>query len=216
MSMLLIFLIIFALAGVTYTEKANTPRAIRLRGTGGYQGARTRAINAGMALRGKPALYMNGQRVRGVEQIQQAGNVHKPRTPAKPKAQSLAYTAPTVAAPTNGSGRAPAGLAVDFFEAILHVANAPYEGPNDALRQLRVLTEGGRTWDGSLIRMHQRMADPGDMRIDPFVNEHVLRAAAYAQAMVLELSEADAAMTALLNMTLAEINDRGLQVPNTR
>jgi hypothetical protein len=60
------------------------------------------------------------------------------------------------------------------------------------------------------------MADPGDMRIDPFVADHVVRAAALGQAMVLELAEADTALTILLNMTLAEISERGLQVPNTR
>ncbi len=208
-------------SGGTYVEKSNRPAVARLRGSRGYQGTRTRVINTGMALRGKPAVYLHGKRVRGDDAVKAAATtVQAPRTPSMQRkaAPPLAYAAPAPAAAAAASSPSARsnGVTVDFFEAILHVANAPYEGPNDALRQLRILTEGGRTWDQGLIRLHQRMSDAGDMRIDPFVYEHVLQAATFAKAMVLQLTEADTALTALLNMTIGEITERGLQVPNTR
>jgi hypothetical protein len=206
-----------AVGGVGAAEKSQRPAAVKLRKSRIYQGGRRRAFDIGNAARGRPTIYKNGKRITG-KQLKQAS---MPRTPAAPRgaAAPLVYAAPAVSAPASSNGSAKTsspGMTVDFFHGILALVNASYENPNDALRQLRCLAEGGRAWTNGLTVLHQRMADTGDMRIDPFVNEHVLRSASYAQAMVLELIEGDAALTALLNMTLAEITDRGLQVPNTK
>ncbi|MFI7448041.1 hypothetical protein ACIBQX_11135 [Nonomuraea sp. NPDC049714] len=222
MSWLIIALVLVIAIGAV--EKSDIRPAARIRGSRAYQGGRRRAIDLGSVLRGRPPLYVNGQRTDVKDLTAQVAAMSDLKPPRQPKAKrpTIAYTPPTAPAPTpaaaNGSASAPgsAGITVDFFQGVLMLINAPYEGPNDALRQLRSLAEGGRQWNGGLIGLHRRMSDPADMRIDPFVADHVVRAAALGQAMVLELVEADTAMTALLNMTLAEITERGLQVPNTK
>lgn len=211
--------LVLLLGGVA--EKSNHKAAVRVRDSRIYQGGRRKVIDYAGMLRGRPPLYINGERTK-VEDISAKMGIPKTPKAAKPKAAAIAYTpptAPTSASAGNGSSGGSGtsnGITVDFFQGLLMLVNAPYEGPNDALRQLRSLSEGGRQWDNGLIRMHQRMSDPGDMRIDPFVSDHVVRAAAFGQAMVLELVEADSAMTALLNMSLAELSQRGLRVPNSK
>lgn len=219
--MMWLILLTALVAFVGATEKSNARPFSWVRESRAYQGGRRRVVDAGSALRGRPVVYLNGQRTR-VEDLP-AGKAAAPRAPRQERRRAISYAPPpitppaaTAAAASNGAPAGGAGITVDFFQGLLALVNAPYEGPQDALRQLRALGEGGRQWNNGLIRLHQRMSDPGDMRIDPFVSEHVVKAAALGQAMVLELVEADAAMTALLNMTLAEITERGLQVPNTK
>lgn len=221
MTWILITVLLLLLVGGA-AEKSNHRAAARVRGSRFYQGGRQRIIDVGAYLRGRPPVYVNGQRTNIKDLSARMAIPRTPKPTREPTAAPIAYTPPTAptAGPAQNGASGPAspsnGVTVDFFQGLLMLVNAPYEGPNDALRQLRSLAEGGRQWDNGLIRLHQRMADHGDMRIDPFVSDHVVRAAAFGQAMVLELVEADTAMTALLNMTLAEITERGLQVPNTR
>jgi hypothetical protein len=221
MSWVIVITLLLVLSG-GFVEKSSSQRAVKIRNSRPWAGGKTRLVGVGRALQVKPITLVNGKRVElgDLRKAQEkALGITKTRT-TKPKPPPLSYDAPAKVPPLVAVAEAvptsKTGMTVDFFTAILTVANAPYEGPNDALRQLRVLGEGCRTWSDGLIRLHQRMSDPGDMRIDPMVHEHVLAAAAYAQAMGLSLTEADAGLTALLNMTLAEITERGLQVPNTR
>lgn len=213
MNWILSVLIIVILIGAV--EKTNTVPVQRVRNSRIYQGSRRRVVDFGSILRGRPPLYVNGVRTSIEDLAARADPTPKPTRETRPTI-SYAPPAATSGAPMGPAAtQASAGVTVDFFHGVLMLINAPYEGPNDALRQLRALSEGGRQWNNGLGRLHQRMADTGDMRIDPFVSDHVVRAAAFGQAMVLELIEADSAMTALLNMTLAELQERGLQIPNT-
>lgn len=216
----LIIAVVVLVVLVGGTEKSNARPFTWARESRVYQGGRRRLVDAGGALRGRPVVYLNGQRTR-VEDLPAVKAATEPPTPRRERRPTIAYQPPprpAAAGGADGAGAAPVagGITVDFFQGLMALVAAPYEGPQDALRQLRALGEGGRQWNNGLVGLHQRMSDPGDMRIDPFVSEHVVRAAALGQAMVLELVEADAAMTALLNMTLAEITERGMQVPNTK
>lgn len=212
MSYLIIATIVLILIGVA--EKSGRKTPTRIRGSRVYQGGRSRVIGVGAALRGQ---QMSRSARKAVDEL--AGRPAATEPPPRRRASTIAYEPPAAPPPAGGAPNgavAGAGAGVDFFQGLLLLVNAAYEGPNDALRQLRTLGEGGRQWNNGLIRLHQRMADRGDMRIDPFVSDHVVRAAALGQAMVMELVEADTALTTLLNMTLAEITERGLQVPNTK
>lgn len=217
MTWIIIIMTLLLLGGAA--EKSNHPAAVKVRGSRPYQGGRRRLVDLGSNLRGRPIVYVNGKRST-IDDLSSKVSIPKAAKPAKPRPAPIAYDPPAAAAApaaaVPSAGGKSNGITVDFFEGLLMLVNAPYEGPNDALRQLRSLSEGGRQWNNGLIRLHQRMSDSGDMRIDPFVSDHVIRAAAFGQAMTLELVEADSALTALLNMTLAEITQRGLQVPNTR
>lgn len=223
MSWIIIGLLLVLLVGAI--EKTDIGPSARIRDNRSYRGGRQRVIDLGGYLRGKPPVYVNGKRTRiedlaGVMGLPKKPKAAPPRPPAAAKPAprtAIAYTPPAAASagPAAGLASEPGGVTVDFFEGVLRLVNAPYEGPKDALRQLRTLGEGGRQWNNGLVRLHQRMSDRGDMRIDPFVSEHVLRAASFGQAMVLELVESDAAMTALLNMSLAELTERGFWIPNT-
>jgi hypothetical protein len=197
------------------TEKSNARPFTRVRESRIYQGGRRRTIDVGRAAWGR------GGRQKPITGLSDRPAVLTPRPPKRDRRSPISYDPPpsapagVPAASVNGAGGGSA-ITVDFFQGILALVNAPYEGPNDALRQLKALAEGGRQWNNGLVGLHGRMIDPGDMRIDPFVSDHVVRAAALGQAMVLELTEADAAMTSLLNMTLSQLQERGLWIPNTR
>lgn len=215
MNLIIIITLLLLLLGGG-VEKSNHRAAVRIRGSRPWQSSKHTLLEGWHNLRGKPAVHILN---RDPKSTPVAAAV-PPMAAPKARRQGLIYEPPAApptppSNPGGGGSTSAGGITVDFFHGLLMLVNAPYEGPNDALRQLRVLGEGGRQWDNGLIRLHQRMSDPADMRIDPFVSDHVVRAAAFGQAMVLELVEADMAMTALLNMTLAEINERGLQVPNT-
>lgn len=214
MSWIIAITLLLLLIGAT--EKSNARPFARVRKSRVYQGGRRRTIDVGRAAWGR------GGRRKPAElpTLDKPPSVLTPRPPKRDRRSPISYAPPTAtpeeeapSATVNGAG---GNVTVDFFQGILTLVHAPYEGPNDALRQLKALSEGGRQWNNGLISMHQRMADTGDMRIDPFVSDHVVRAAALGQAMVLELVEADAAMTALLNMTLSELQERGLWIPNTK
>lgn len=214
MSWIIIIALALLLTGGA-AEKSSHPLAVKARGNRFYQGGKRRVVDLGSLMRGHPPVYVNGERVK-IEDL--SAKMALPKTPkAKERPAPIAYAPPASTSPAapNGSGTS-AGPTVDFFQGLLMLVNAPYEKPVDALRQLRSLTEGGRQWTNGLTRLHQRMADKGDMRIDPFVSDHVVRANAYFMAGVLELVESDSALTALLNMTLAEISERGLQIPNSK
>lgn len=213
MSWIIIATILLVLVGVA--EKSGRKTPTRIRGSRIYQGGRSRVIGVGAALRGRQQMSRSARKA--VDEL--AGRTAATEPPPRRRASTIAYEPPAAPPPAGGAPNgavAGAGAGVDFFQGLLLLINAAYENPNDALRQLRTLGEGGRQWNNGLIRLHQRMADRGDMRIDPFVSDHVVRAAALGQAMVMELVEADTALTTLLNMTLAEITERGLQVPNTK
>lgn len=221
MGWLIIAVVLLLLVGAGATEKSDAKPFARIRESRPYQGGRRRVVDAGSAIRGRPVVYVNGKRTRVEDLPAVKAAAAPPQAPRRERRQAIAYQPPAPPPAANGTsgeagGSAGVGITVDFFQGLLALVNGPYEGPQDALRQLRALGEGGRQWNNGLIRLHQRMSDPGDMRIDPFVSEHVVKAAALGQAMVLELVEADTAMTSLLNMTLAEISERGLQVPNTK
>lgn len=210
MSWLILLVGLLTLIGVT--EKSGRATPTRVRSSRLYQGGRRRVIGIGSALRGRQP---QPQSVSAADLIAQetarTTTRRQPRTP-------ITYTAPPPAAAANGASPivAAGGVTIDFFQGLLTLVNAPYEGPNDALRQIRSLGEGARQWNNGLTRLHQRMTDTGDMRIDPFVSDHVLAANSYFLAGLLELVEADTAMTALLNMTLAQLAQRHMQIPNTK
>lgn len=211
--MLWILLVAILFVGGTYAEKSQRPVAARIRSNRIYQGGRSRVINVGKAVRGRPLVYKSAKPVE--ERREPAPPPESPRRMPRDRTP-LPYTAPEPRfAEPGGTGRPSGGITVDFFEAILHVANAVYEGPNDALRVLRTFSEGSRSWAGGMTIFHQRMSDPGDMNIDPWVSDHVIRAVAFIQAAGLELAEADAAFARLMNMTLAELTERGLRIPKT-
>ncbi|HEY9371016.1 hypothetical protein [Streptomyces sp.] len=205
---------------IAATEKSERKPFARVRDSRIYQGGRRRTIDVGRAAWGRGP--RNGRPVsRDLPRNERPAS--RPELPDRDRRRdrraAIAYDPPPARpedAPSATVSSASGNVTVDFFQGILTLISAPYEGPNDALRQLKALAEGGRQWNNGLIGMHQRMSDPGDMRIDPFVSDHVVRAAALGQAMVLELVEADAAMTALLNMTLAELTERGLWIPNAK
>ena len=204
---------------IAATEKSERKPFVRVRDSRIYQGGRRRTIDVGRAAWGRGA---NAART-SARDLPRGERASRPEIPDRERRRDrrapIAYDPPPAApgdAPAATVNSASGTVTVDFFQGILTLLNAPYEGPNDALRQLKALAEGGRQWNNGLVGMHQRMSDPGDMRIDPFVSDHVVRAAALGQAMVLELTEADAAMTALLNMTLAQLQERGLWIPNTK
>lgn len=208
----LVLVVLLLLAGGIFTEKSNRPTAARIWSSRAYQAGRTRVINMGKAARGKTPV------VEAVKPFEGRSET-KPRESSTrmPRDRSpLPYEMPKPKfAETSGSGRPSGTITVDFFEAILQVANATYEGPNDALRVLRTFGEGSRSWAGGMTIFHQRMTDSRDMNIDPWVADHVIRAVAFIQAAGLELAEADGAFTRLMNMTLTELTERGLRVPRT-
>lgn len=233
MSWLLLVLVVMVVGGA-FTERSSHPGAARVRSTRAYQASRVRIVNAGKSVIGRPVVYRNGKatpskpkpKVLG-ERGRPSGRTAEPPPPPRPSRQprpprprgSLPYVAPdlTVSERNGSTGPRPEpGVTVDFFSAIMRVANAPYEGPRDALRILRTLHEGTTNWVTGLNTLHQRMSDTGDMNIDPWVSEHVLQAVAYFQAGRLELADADASLTALMDMTVAELVDRGMRIPNTR
>jgi hypothetical protein len=216
--LILALILVIAIGAV---ERTDIGPATRIRNNRLYKGGRRAAFGLGGKLRGRTAVFFKGKRDKAKPESARPVVPLREPPPRRTRPATISYTPPPAPSPSAASADAggqtgAGGITVDFFEGLLMLVNAPYEGPNDALRQLRSLTEGGRQWDNGLIRLHQRMTDPADMRIDPFVADHVVRAAALGQAMVLELAEADTALTTLLNMTLAEISDRGLQVPNTK
>lgn len=217
MNWIIIITLLMLLAGGGI-EKSDHRAAVRIRGSRPWQRGKHTLAEGWHNLRGRPAVHILNRRPKSTPAAAAVPTAASP----KARRQGLTYEPPAAppAPPGNpgggGSIGSGGGVTVDFFHGLLALVNAPYEGPNDALRQLRVLGEGGRQWQNSLVSLHQRMSDSGDMRIDPFVSEHVIRAASFYMAGTLELVEADTALTALLNMTLAEITERGLQVPNTR
>jgi hypothetical protein len=224
MSWLLLVLVVLVLGGA-FTERSQHPRAERIRSSRPYRAGRVRIVNAGKSVIGRPVVYRNGKatppkpKVLG-ERNRPSGRTEQPppRAPRPPRPRSLPYVKPDLTVnESNGSGpKTQPGLTVDFFSAIMRVAHMPYEGPNDALRILRTFHEGTNNWVSGMTMLHQRMSDPGDMNIDPYVAEHLIQATAYLQAARLSLAEADAAFTVLLNMTVAELVDRGMRIPNTR
>ncbi len=240
MSWLLLVLAALVVSGA-FTERSEHPSAVRIRSSRPYQVTRVRVVNAGKSVIGRPVVYRNGkatpakpspkvlsERGRSTRQATPPPPPPRPqRQPRPPRPRgSLPYEAPDLTVFENNGHRASGngstgpqpqpGLTVDFFTAIMRVANASYEGPRDAMRILRTLHEGTTNWVTGLNTLHQRMADRGDMNIDPFVADHVIQAVAFFQAGRLALAEADASLTALMDMTVAELVDRGMRIPNTR
>lgn len=223
MSWVLLFLVVAVIGGV-FVEKGGTNAAVRIRHSRVYSGGRHRLAGVWQVLRGRTTVYVDADEGRPrAPEAKPRKQAERPERAERQRRRPLPYTPPVQPAP-NGNGRGPdpdgthqPGVpAVDFFHSILTVVNARYETPVDALRQLRILTEGSRAWSQGLIQLHQRMLDPADMNIDPFVADHIIGAAALSQAQGMRLTEADAALTSLLHMTMAELIDRGMRVPRTK
>lgn len=104
--------------------------------------------------------------------------------------------------------------AEDLFTALDHLYAQAASGN---LRRkhvvIKALTEGCQKMGATMARLSMLLQEPG-VHLDAGVHEPVSQAGQHCQAAAMSMSEADASLSALLAMTVAELADSPRQAPH--